>query len=109
MAAKLTQAERMIRVETNLSNLDKKLEEGMAEIKGSIKELSIQFNLAIPTFVTQPVMTEKIALLEKELIEMKRDVISAKRKSSWQTFVTSSLSAVLAVVLTILIQDYFRG
>lgn len=108
MANKQTTGERLVAVETNLKNLNERVDTGFTEIKGSIKELSTQINVLVPTLVTQAQMSEKVSDLQKELSSMKLELTNAKRKSSLQTWLTSTMSAIVAVILTILIQAYFN-
>lgn len=105
----MTTAERIMKLETNVENLDKKVDAGFADLKTDLKELSLTVQQLVPTLVTQTQLTERITDLDKEIAQLKLEIVTAKRKSSVQTWVTSSLSAVLAVVLTVLIQSYLRG
>lgn len=109
MANNLTQAERMVKVETNLSNLNEKVDTGFSQINTSIKDLGVEIRTLVPTLVTQKQLTEKVTDLEKKLVELNLELVTSKKRSSFQTWLTSSLSAILAVVLTILIQNYFKG
>lgn len=105
----LTQAERLMKLETNVENLDKKVEIGFADIKGDLKELAGTVQQLVPTLVTQTQLTEKVADLTTDIASLKVDLANAKRKNNYQVWVTSTSTAVLAVVLTILIQNYFKG
>lgn len=96
-------------VETNLKNLNDKVDNGFADLKGTMKDISTQIQLVIPTLVTHAQMTEKITDLEKQLVDVRNDLLKSKGRNTLQTWITSSLSAAFAVLLTILIQSYFRG
>ena len=104
----LTQAERMMRVETNLDNLNKKVDSGFDDVKAEIKQLTATVQQLVPTLVTQTQLTEKVSDLNTEIVELKQDVKDSKRKSALYTFITSTLSAGFAVILTVLLQNYFN-
>lgn len=104
----ITQAERLMKLETNVDNLDKKVDAGFSDVKTDLKALNSTVQSLIPTLVTQTQLTEKVTDLNSEIVQLKTDLESSKRKSSIYTFITSSLSAILAVILTILIQAYFN-
>lgn len=94
-------------VETNLLNLDKKVTEKFAETNTAIKDLATTVNLAVATFVTQAQLTEKLTDVDKEIITLKSDLVSAKKRSALQTWLTGTLSAIFGAILAILIQAYF--
>lgn len=98
-----------MKLETNVENLDKKVDAGFLDIKSDLKTLSANVQQLVPTLVTQTQLADKITDLSKEIVELKADIGAAKKKSSLQTFITSALSAAFAVVMTILIQAYFRA
>lgn len=104
----ITQAERMMRLETNLDNLNKKVDSGFDDIKSEIKQLASTVQQVMPSVVTKTEMDKELADLNKEITNLKSDLEKSKTRNSIQTFVTSSLSAVLAVVMTILLQAYFN-
>ena len=106
--ATITQAERMMRLETNVENLDKKLETGFADVKTDIKTLSTTVQQLVPTLVTQAQLADKVNQMTKEIGELKLDLLAAKRKNTLTVWLTSTLSAVLAVILTVLVQEYFK-
>lgn len=106
MTAKET--ERLAVVETNITNLDKKVDTGFADLRADVKALTATVQQLTTNFVTHPQLTEKTADLEKEIVTLKQEVINAKRKNSYQVWITSTLTAGFAIVLTILIQNYFK-
>lgn len=101
--------ERIAVVETNLINLDKKVEVGFADIKSDVKTLTVTVQQLVPTLVTQTQLTEEVADLTADIASLKVDLANARRKNSYQVWITSTSTAVMAVVLTILIQNYFKG
>lgn len=105
----ITQVERLMALETNLTNLDKRVETGFSDLKGDLKELTTTVQQLVPTLVTQTQLTEKVTDLDKEIVALKTELKNSTRRNSYQVWITSSLTAVLAVVLTILIQNYFKG
>lgn len=107
--ATLTQAERLMKLETNVDNLDKKVEVGFADLKTDLKELTMTVQGLVPTLVTQTQLTERVTELDKEIVGLKADLSLSSRRNSYQTWVTSTLTAIFAVVLTVLIQSYFKG
>lgn len=98
-----------MKLETNVQNLDKKVETGFADIKTDLKSLSLTVQQLVPTLVTQTQLTEKVADLMTDIATLKVDLANAKRKNSYQVWVTSSTTIVFTVALTILIQSYFKG
>ena len=99
----------MMRLETNVENLDKKLETGFADVKTDLKTLSESVQQLVPTLlVTQTQLADKVNDMTKEIGVLKLDLQAAKRKNTLTVWITSTLSAVLAVILTVLVQEYFR-
>ena len=96
-----------MRLETNVENLDKKLETGFADVKTDIKTLSATVQQLVPTLVTQTQLADKVNQMTKEIGVLKLDLQAAKRKNALTVWVTSSISSILAVILTVLIQEYF--
>lgn len=109
MANKLTMAERMIKLETNVDNLKGQVEAGFTDVKNDLKLITATVQNLVPTLVTQAQLAEKVTDLDKEILVLKKELHQAKSKNTIQTWITSTLSAILAVVLTVLIQSYFRG
>lgn len=100
--------ERMARLEEKTDNIEKKVDQGFADVKNNIKDLTLTVQQLVPTLVTQTQMTEKVTELDKEIVTLKTLLTNSSRRNSLQNWITSSLAAVFAVVLTILIQNYFR-
>lgn len=90
MATKSEQ-ERLAVVETKLDVLSEQ-----------VKGISDKLDLLLPTYVTKDEHEKTKATLELEIQE-------AKRKSGLFTWITSTLAAVFAVIMTILVQNYFGG
>lgn len=98
-----TSEERLVALETNLTNLKDIVLQTNTDTKNSFREISEKldkFVASLPNYVTIEKHEETIRRLELE-------IESSKRKSSLQVWITSSLAAGFAVILTILIQNYF--
>jgi hypothetical protein len=87
----LTEEARLAVVENNINLLSVTVKEGFAETKESIKEINAKLDRALPAYAT------------------KQELESLKKKSSLQVWVTGTLSAILGIVMTILVQNYFKG
>lgn len=85
--AALTQGERMVKLETDVSY-----------IKHTVEEVSKKLDFVLPTFVTKDELAESIKPLKKE--------ISALKRRNW---IQNTLSAVLGVTLTVLVQMALKG
>jgi hypothetical protein len=107
--ATISTSERIMRLETNVTNLDKKVEAGFQDIKDNLHNLDIMVRQLVPTLVTQTQLTEKVTELDKKILELELDKKNADRRNALQVWITSSLSAILAVILTVLIQSYFSS
>lgn len=86
MTAKLTDGERLVKLETKMDVLlgnQKEQSEGF-------KEFTTKLDLLLPTYATK-----------KELEEL-------KKTHSLQVWLVGTLSAALGVIMTILIQSYFN-
>ena len=105
--AKLTQTERLAVVETNIKNLDEKVEAGFLEVKGSLKDLAASLQLYVTTTVTHTQLTERVAELNSEIAKLGLELEQTKKRNALQTWVTGTLSAILGVTLTVLIQRAF--
>lgn len=105
----ITNAERIMRLETNLTNLDRKVDDGFSRLDNSLKEISTQIQLALPTLVTHDLMTSKVQELEEKILELKIELEKEKKANNLQTWVTGTLSAVFGVVLALLVQHYITS
>ena len=90
MTAKLTDGERLVKLETKMDVLltnQKEQSEGF-------KELTTKLDLLLPTYATKKE-------LEKELEEL-------RKTHSLQKWLAAALSGALCTILTFLIQSYFN-
>lgn len=85
--ATLTQGERMVKLETDVSY-----------IKHTVDEVSKKLDFVLPTFVTKEELTDAIKPLNKEITALKR-----------RNWIQNTLSAVLGVTLTVLVQMALKG
>lgn len=88
--AALTQGERLVAVETRLSDIERTLN----KIDGKIDALA-------PTYVTQTQLTDKITALETELTEVKGKMVLTKT-------LVPIISAVAASVVTFLLIEFLQ-
>lgn len=98
MTKQLTQAERMILVETNLHNLTKSVETGFSQTNKSIEKLNERLDLITPTLVTDERHKIDIQELRSEI-----EKINSKR------WVQNTLSAILGSVLALLIAYFIQN
>lgn len=88
--------ERIIALETNMTNIAKDISDIKADIKGIVMQLNQQVN--------------KQPTLEAEIISLKNDIQEIKTANSpTRTWIKHSLSGVLGAVLTFLIIQYLQN
>lgn len=87
--------ERIIALETNMTNIAKDISDIKADIKGIVMQLNQQIN--------------KQPTLEAEIISLKKDIQEIKTSNSpTRIWIKHSLSGVLGAVLTFLIIQYLQ-
>ena len=88
--------ERIIALETNMTNIAKDISDIKADIKGIVMQLNQQIS-------KQPTLEAEIIALKNEILEIK------KSNSTTKTWIKHSLSGVLGAVLTFLIIQYLQN
>jgi uncharacterized oligopeptide transporter (OPT) family protein len=91
--AGLTQAERMVKVETNLENLTTTVHDGLGTINATLKDIKDNYLLK--------------AEHEKQIAVLAVEIKEAKRKNSLQVWITSTMAAIFGVIMTVLLQSFF--
>ena len=95
-------------METNLENLDKKVDEGFARLDTTLANISSQIQTALPTLVTHDALQLKVSELQAQIVDIKQEREKDKRANALQTWLTGTLSAAFGVLLTLLITHYIN-
>lgn len=95
---RLSEGERLVAVETKLTS-----------VESTVNKIDQKLDVLLPTFVTQTQIAEFKEEFDKKVLELKTDLVNAKRRSALQTWLTGTLSAIFGAVMAILIQGYFTN
>lgn len=95
-----TELERLVAVETNLTNLIEAVKQNSQDTKDGFKEINGKLEEMRNNYVSR---TD----YDDDINELKKDIENAKRKSGLQVWLTGTLSAIFGVVMTILVSAFF--
>ena len=103
--AKLTETERLVKVETLLEELTKSTNKGFQEIRADIKAVNIALQGLSDSFVSQQKHEDDMTDVKKELGRVKKHIEDVE-KSKW---IQNTLSAVLGAVLSLLVAYFINN
>lgn len=86
-----------------------RVETQLTSVESTVNKIDQKLDVMLPTFVTQTQIAELKEDFDGKVLELKKDLLDSKRKSTLQTWLTGTLSAIFGAVMAILIQAYFKG
>lgn len=86
--------ERIIALETNMTNIAKDISDIKADIKGIVMQLNQQAN--------------KQPTLEAEIISLKTEIVNIKKSSNLWKWLSPTLTAILTAIVTFLLIQFIQ-
>ena len=93
--------ERIIALETNMTNIAKDISDIKADIKGIVMQLNQQIS-------KQPTLEAEIIALKTELFNIREEIVSVKKTSNLWKWLAPTLTAILTATVTFLLIQYIQ-